>query len=380
MKCPGCSAEIKLLSNAGTATCPKCAQTFRAVHSQVKSAASHPVPKSVAPQPVQKTAAPQPVQKTAGPQPVQKSVAPRNQAGSAPIAPPKVARVQRRDDDEEDDEDEEGAIPSWISPWGSASFGASALGLLLAAVGWWWIRWVTLALAIVGGILVVLGIRFTRDHRKHQDRVWFCVGGGMSAVLALLVLFAPGILQEDWLLNAPVKRDPDTQMLVSRGDPNGKGTPLASGEWANAKTDAIRQDDVLLRVDSVKLAKLPNKGAVLLLRWRLTNLGNEQPIAFEGFAIDKHRPTLTDDTGRSYAFLEQRSRVPAQGVPVFEVSAPTTVQLKPNSPYLDYQLVFESPPARFESLKLEIPAAAWGRKGVCKFQIPELFSSTDPKK
>ena len=161
----------------------------------------------------------------------------------------------------------------------------------------------------------------------------------------------------------------------------GKATPLSANDWANAVTDVIRQDDVRISILSVAVGQLPNKGMTpfVLIRFRLTNEGNERTIPFEGFSVENHLPTLTDETGRKYAFVEQRPRKPAAGPPIYEVAPAKVVDLKPGA-YLDTLLVFDSPGPGFEALKLEIPTSAWGRKGVCKFRIPEQFSSIDSKK
>jgi hypothetical protein len=41
-------------------------------------------------------------------------------------------------------------------------------------------------------------------------------------------------------------------------------------------------------------------------------------------------------------------------------------------------LVFEPPASGWNSLQLELPASAWGRKGTCRFRIPELFTAISP--
>jgi len=117
----------------------------------------------------------------------------------------------------------------------------------------------------------------------------------------------------------------------------------------------------------------------VLVHLRLANCKHERTIPVEGFGSDTHRPVLTDETGRSYTFLEQRPRKPAKGDPVFEASGPRAAKLS-SLARQDYLLVFSPAPSKFEVLKLELPASAWGRDGVCKLRIPRPFDASVFKK
>ena len=109
-------------------------------------------------------------------------------------------------------------------------------------------------------------------------------------------------------------------------------------------------------------------------------------IKFEGFANDKHRPLLADETGRAYDFSRTAKRcVPNRGNAKFiPMDGSTEFELVPlKTPSQDLQLIFApSPPQgdNFEALKFEVPCSAWGRKGTCKFRIASLFDSRFPDK
>jgi hypothetical protein len=273
-------------------------------------------------------------------------------------------------------------IPPRINPWGLAAVTLATLALLFASlIGWWWL---TLSLSALGLAAVLVGLVALREAGRVRDRVWLSFGGVLSGAVLSLALLAPGVLNGVWEIDFSVPgRDPDQLLVVSRDQPE-EGKPLGEGEGAEASTDAIRQGDLLLRVQAVQVGRLPEQEASpspakhLLIRLRLNNLGHERTISFEGFSNGKHRPIITNDRGRSLAFRDQRHRKRARGAVVFESAArPRTVPLGPTR-RVDVLLVFAAPASESERLKLELPAAAWGGKGVCRFRITRLFAATSP--
>ncbi len=223
-----------------------------------------------------------------------------------------VLSGKRRGTNEERDEE------SWVSPWGAAAFVAGALALLQASVPGLW--WLTVALAALGVLLVGQGIRATWPHPRATDRTWLVLGGGVSGVVLLVALAAPWLLNNWWAIDTQVAlSDPDAQVVVPRDVPLDKGRRPSADDWADAVTEAIRQDDLFVRVESVKSGPRPGKavpasadGSCLMVYLRLLNCKHERTISVEGFK-DTHQPVLTDDTGHSYAFLGQRRRRPAKG-------------------------------------------------------------------
>jgi len=269
-------------------------------------------------------------------------------------------------------------LPPWVNPYGAGAAVLVGLAFFFAAVLAQ--KFITIGLLAVGMMLTVLGVRATRENRTTSDIAWLVTGGGLCGLGLLLTLVAPALLNPFWAIDLSIpKADPDSQVRVPRGDPRGQGRPVSTHDWTDVTTEVIRQNDVVVRVESVKAGPLPGKGdrSYVKIHLRLANVGYERYIPFDGFAREKHAPVLTDDSGRTYAFREQRWRNHAPGPkgraaaePVFEAAPERLVYVTPNR-NVDRLLVFEGSPGK--ALKLELPAAAWGRRGTFKFRIPGLF-------
>ncbi len=274
-------------------------------------------------------------------------------------------------------------MPAWINPWGLVASLLSALALLAAPVDR--LRSLTIVLSALGVAVVLLGIPVTW-WRRNQDWAWLGFGGALSGAVLLLALFRPGLLNPFWAIDLPTEPPPDPNRLtvIPRGQPNAEGKPLAPEDWVDASREVIRQREMLIRLPSVKTGALMSKTgdvsgpAYLLIRLSFYNTSHSDTITIHHFDNEKHKPVLTDDSGHSYPFIEQRPRyLRAGGSVVFLPSNETVGELQPPR-YLDYLLVFQMPPAGLESLQLELPASAWGRKGVCRFRIPRFFDTVVP--
>jgi hypothetical protein len=152
---------------------------------------------------------------------------------------------------------------------------------------------------------------------------------------------------------------------------------LSEEDWVDAVREAIRQADVFIRVESIQIDHLADKGEnkYLLVYLRLANSGHERTIAVAGFSRETHQPVLTDGSGRHYAFLEERLRKRrGRGPIVFDVVGPQAREM-PATGFLDQLLVFAAPQGKAEALNLELPASAWGRTGVCKFRCQRFFKA-----
>ena len=260
-----------------------------------------------------------------------------------------------------------------MNPWGFAACGAATLALLVATLTA--VYWLTVALAVAGIGMAFWGTCTTSAERWPRGRVSLFSSGGLNALILLLALFVPGVLNGWWSIDvAPPKRDRNALVVVPRDNPLDEGKPLES-EWTNAETEAVRQDDVLIRLESVRVSRLPKKpGLYFLVHFRLSAVGSGETIRFEGYAAGGDGPRLTDDFGKSYAFVEQRKRKETpgprgrRGTLVFEEAPPEPVDVVPDRS-LDLVLVFDGVPAQFVPVKLELPASAWGREGLCRFRI-----------
>jgi hypothetical protein len=279
---------------------------------------------------------------------------------------------------------EESEWPPWLSAYGAAAAALAGLAVFTAAVLAQ--RFVTIGILAAGLAVTWLGIRATRGKRTTSDIVGLLTGGGLCVLGVLLALFVPAVLNRFWGMDFSVARaDPDQQVQVRRTEPREPGRPLSAEEWIDAATAAIRQGDAVIRVEGGEAGPLPGKGdeSFLQIRLGLANVGFERYIPFEGFARDKHAPVLSDDTGHTYLFVEQRRRKRGPGPkgmaaaePVFEAAPARIVHIVPNRS-VERLLVFEGSATGLpgKALKLELPAAAWGRRGVCKMRITVPFET-----
>ncbi len=277
-------------------------------------------------------------------------------------------------------------LPAGMNPWGLGAASLGGMALILASL--LNDRWLPLTVAGLGLAVVAVGLVITRLARgkipgplPFKDRAWLTLGGALTGGVLFLGLFAPSYLNGNWVLNRAVARnDPNKQFQVPRDQPEQEGKPLQAQDWVDARNEVIRQDDVVVRLEAVWSGKLDDLGGKTFLQvhLRLTNTGQVRLVKFEGFDASKHPPVLRDDAGRSYAFVEQWPRnLSAKGPATFERSPRRAKQLEPGG-LVDALLIFDEPAAGVTSLKLEVPASAWGRAGVCKLSIPREFGKRPP--
>jgi hypothetical protein len=318
---------------------------------------------------------------------VNDDVQPRNGVAAPPL---RSSGPQAAGDDEQDSVDldarSSGSVEVTAAAWSST---VGAVGLTLAAFGFasasvLGVRSLTATLSILGLAVAVLGTLLAFKTPKLIDRVWLTGASVVSLSTLGLMLLSPGTLYRDWAMDKKVlPSDQNLLVVISTNKEDDLGRPLLPEEWVDAAGQAIRQDDVGLRIMSVQRAPL-NEGDTkgpqfLLIQFRLANTGVAQPIVFEGFRKDTHQPTLKDETERHYAFQEQRKKMLSSQGPMFLSSAPASAKVAPWQ-FTDYELVFEPPPKKTAPLKLELPASAWGRTGVCRIRIEGLFESVLPTK
>jgi putative heme-binding domain-containing protein len=238
---------------------------------------------------------------------------------------------------------------------------ASAALIAASAVG---IRWLTIALTILGLIAGLLGILGYRGRNNRPSRISSTAGTLLNASVLLLTLLAPTLLNPFWIAHS-ASVDLNALVVVSRTKSRDPGKPLTADEWVNSVQDGIRQGDLFIQLQSVKSDRLPDRGTgtFLLVNLRIDQLHDGQAIRTERFGKGGHEPKLTDDTGREYAFLGDRARrLPSKFDRLF---------------MLDQFLVFELP-GKVQYLNLTLPASAWGRTGLCRFRIPEIVHEPPP--
>ena len=169
-------------------------------------------------------------------------------------------------------------------------------------------------------------------------------------------------------MNVPApESDPNRQLVVSlEAAETDKGRPLAEQEWVDIAKEGIRQDDLFIRIESAKTGRLPERGTAsfLLVHFRIDAARQGRKITYQRYLPGQNEPKLTDNSGRSYAFLGDRIR-----------KTPTKFHLMLK---VDQILVFEPPAEGVEFLKLELPASASAQVGVCRFRIADFGAESTP--
>src|ERR1043165_6667862 len=232
-------------------------------------------------------------------------------------------------------DDEESTFP----PLGLAGLVLGAIAWASAPLGIWLF---TILFSALGVLVIAFGVTLQLLAWRKHDVVWHLLGGILSGAVLLLGLLAPSFLNPFWAMDFTLPQpDPHKQVVVRRDWPLEPGKPLTSDDWVDGINDAIRQDRVQIRIEALTG---PEPGrSTFLVHFRLGNSGHVEKIICEGFDNQKHKPVLTDASGRSFAFLEQKFRKFGVGLtPVFEEMPPGVVEVPPIS-RKEYLLIFQAP-------------------------------------
>ncbi len=185
-----------------------------------------------------------------------------------------------------------------INSWGAIGLLSATFGLLSAVlIG---SRSLTIGIAGVGIACTASGMLL--EFYRHKNRAWGWLTFGALMCLATLgvTVFAGGLLNSYWGMDAAVPvSDPHLMVVVPRDAPRGVSRPLLQDDCADGVKEAIRQDDVVIRLNAVRLGSVLGKPETnfLLVEIRLSSGGNERILPFEGFDKNYHRPVLKDGAG-----------------------------------------------------------------------------------
>jgi hypothetical protein len=153
--------------------------------------------------------------------------------------------------------------------------------------------------------------------------------------------------------------------MVSR-DNRDEGKELSGGDRVDAQTHAIRQGDLLIRVDSAVVERVPGQDQpVLLVALYVANVGPLHDVIYYGQARVEHPAIVRDSRGKEVPRRDLGERAKKAG----QVGK---VRILPLHDVTDL-LAVEAPWSGTAHVEVDLPAAAWGREGVCKFTIPAPF-------
>ena len=152
--------------------------------------------------------------------------------------------------------------------------------------------------------------------------------------------------------------------------------PVGEDDWVDASANALKRGDVRVEIVSAGIGPVQLKGKsssytserFLTIRLRVSDEGivfqqtPYEPWSDRPEALSKHPPTLTDNQGRSYAQKTFDSGAKVAG----RIEADALIPGR----QLKEVLVYPLPTSGVQQLRLMLPASAFGRTGVFRFQIP----------
>lgn len=255
-------------------------------------------------------------------------------------------------------------LPGWINVWGVFAFCFAALALLLAAFSL--PRSLSLSLAGIGLLLGIIGAVLPRQEWKAKDALWLALAGGICALLLLVGLLKPGWINDRWIMDFEVPQPDYNKQFVVPRQGNAEGKELSSGERVDAATHAIRQGDILIRIESAEVKRLTGDDLpVLLLTLHIQNIGQLHIIDYHGQGNGPYAAIVRDSRGKELP----RRDLKLQAKSLKQIQA---ASLLPNHDIKDVVAV-EAPWNGTSHVDVDLPAAAWGREGACQFTIPSSF-------
>jgi hypothetical protein len=369
-ECTFCNGKVRVPDGAAglSVPCPRCGNYFTLAESSPQAAP----PKAGFRRPAKKkTRAPLAAMTGPSTPDVLAIAAPPTPAAPDKLPPPPTpAPLGQLPGAEAEDSTDEPASPRarWLNAWGVAALLLASVALPCAQVVF--LNFLIIPLAALSVLAGLVGVLVNLE-KPLRTRV--LPASGAVVGLAVLVI---ACFWSEWLLginarrgNEPAPADPNKQMVVGFGHKHSERRASEEEEWVDARQNYFQHGSVRVRVTSVETRRLDLKnnkagssGAKnLVIGLRLTNVKGKARIRYESWGSGRHAPLLTDDKGKSYSLVaaEPDARLPGQVLKAL---------LVPGKPVNDL-LVFEAPADKVLSLRLELPADAFGGKGALRLKI-----------
>jgi hypothetical protein len=341
--CPVCKAKLRVKDKlkGRFITCPKCMDCTYPAHPDPEPSVEKAEPEPV----VESPAEPTNVEEAASPEGVES-------AKSGPRRRKKNART-----------------PKGVVSWCHLALVAGSLAVLLSGVTNWLLVPALLGAAgFFGAIAVII---FADERWKLAPSTWIAFGASVIALIQIAIAASPHRRGYTSAADIPVAKEtiPFPNRELRRVGP--------SDDWLNAQEVAVEQGGLCLGVDSVYQAQVEKTvngqpttgrravGLIIHLRLVPTERVPAQ-VPFAAWSEAKSPPaggvTLSASPKQPLALL---SIPPGAAI----VNHPKQTTFFPRM-YIEDVLVFEAPRGSVESLRLTVPAAAFGGNGTIKFVIP----------
>lgn len=235
----------------------------------------------------------------------------------------------------------------------------------------------TRPLAGVAVLVGVVSILLTLGSRPLAF-VLPAIGTGVSVVVLVLAFVSPGTLSPQYEASRqPVTFNSEAVEFVALSLDSGQ--QLALDGWADASKAAVQQGTVRVQVTSATLGPVDieprdnaksrlTKERYLTIAVRVQHLGHDVPVTFIPWSHD----TAVERNGRRSTALDLTPHVVTG-----QLRDP--IQLHPGK-MVGTVFVFEAS-THPEPIRLELPAEAWGGRGMFRFSIPasSITTRTSPK-
>jgi hypothetical protein len=263
-----------------------------------------------------------------------------------------------------------------LSKLGALAFLCGSVALLLGQF-----PFLQFAILPVAGLGLLLGIIGYVVAANSEERLILlpAIGAVVSGVVLLVAgLFPSWIGIDRRARDVAAELKARRQVVVPmRGEPTAPPQAVDAEGWIDASSGVLQQSDLRLSllfavVDFPQIKtegkQKPGKERFLAIHLRIQNIGAARKIPYVSWTApvaggDKSEPILTDDQGKTYGRK-------AFGPDVEVLGQTRKAEVYPGR-FVEDVVFFEAPATTADYLRLELPLAACGSPGKCRFQIPK---------